>query len=28
VVKLLRAYGGCLGIRRRWRAWKSAKSLG
>ena len=28
VVKLLRVYGGCLGIRRRRRAWKSAISLG
>ena len=28
VAKLLRAYGGCLGIRRRGRAWKSAKSPG
>ena len=25
-VKLLRAYGGCLGARRRRRAWKTAKS--
>jgi hypothetical protein len=28
MVKLLRAYGGCLGIERRRKAWKSAKSLG
>jgi len=28
VVKLLRAHGGCLGVRRRRRAWKTAKSLG
>ena len=28
MVKLLRAHGGCLGIERRRKAWKSAKSLG
>ena len=28
VVKLLRAHGGCLGVGRRRRAWKAAKSLG
>jgi len=28
VVKLLRVYGGCLGVRRRWRAWKTAISPG
>src|SRR5713101_8302310 len=28
MVKLLRAYGGCLGARRRRRTWQAAKSLG
>jgi len=28
VVKLLRACGGCLGAKRRRRAWKAAKSPG
>ena len=28
MVKLPRAHGGCLGVKRRRRAWKSAKSLG
>jgi hypothetical protein len=28
MVKLLRAHGGCLGIRRRRRAWLAAKSFG
>ena len=28
VVKLLRAHGGCLGVRRLRRAWKTAKSAG
>jgi len=28
MVKLLRAYGGCLGVGRRWRTWQAAKSLG
>ena len=28
VVKVLRVYGGCLGIRRRRRAWQAAISLG
>jgi hypothetical protein len=28
VVKLLRAHGGCLGVRRLRRAWKTAKSSG
>jgi hypothetical protein len=28
VVKLLRAHGGCLGVRRRGRAWKTAISSG
>ena len=28
MVKLLRAYGGCLGIRRRGRTWPAAISLG
>ena len=28
VVKLLRAHGGCLGVRRRGRAWKTAISPG
>src|SRR5439155_18858355 len=28
VVKLLRAHGGCLGVRRLGRAWKTAKSSG
>jgi hypothetical protein len=27
-VKMLRAYGGCLGVRRRRRTWKAAISLG
>ena len=26
--KQQRAYGGCLGVRRLWKAWKTAKSLG
>jgi len=28
MVKLLRAYGGCLGANRRRRTWQAAKSLG
>ena len=28
MVKLLRAYGGCLGASRRRRTWQAAKSLG
>jgi hypothetical protein len=28
VVKLLRAHGGCLGVRRLRKAWKTAKSSG
>ena len=28
VVKLLRAFGGCLGFSRRWRTWQAALSLG